>query len=327
MFKHLIGGKMYFGLFSALISLSLMGCGGGGGGGSAETPIIYTEITTQALITADNAEELLVGSYQGVSTYEGGSLAYGMSLESAEPQFSSLTLKATSSLREVMDRIDMSGFVSSSAARQVTESETIYGNCGGSASATINVNEVTGNFSGSITFNNFCEDGVTLGGRTSFAGNINPSTDSFTWFNMAFTNLTFRAEGKAYTMAGEMGFDFLSNTRARVTMNIRMRDDNTTKVYQLVNMVLNLTDHFSYLSATMTGRYYDPVHGYVDMTTPVPLQIYYYEDWPTTGVLMIQGRNNTAATMTFGINYSYWIQADTNGDGNADWEVVRSLTF
>jgi N-acetylneuraminic acid mutarotase len=63
----------------------------------------------------------------------------------------------------------------------------------------------------------------------------------------------------------------------------------------------------------VTGTYYDPDQGYVTVSTPEPLLVS-TEDWPILGALLCIGDKNTKARLTAINDYSYRIEADTNGD-------------
>lgn len=96
-----------------------------------------------------------------------------------------------------------------------------------------------------------------------------------------------------------------------------LRDNNTKLVYKTEKLVISLTAGVDYSDASISGRYYDPTYGYVDISTPTPLRINGTDYWPSSGVLKAAG-NNDSASFTALSNTSYQLDIDTNNDGAAD---------
>ena len=67
-----------------------------------------------------------------------------------------------------------------------TDEGTIPGECGGSATYVIRVDDITGDFSGSFTFSDFCEDGVVIDGNASFSGLFDWDTEDFDTAKLTF---------------------------------------------------------------------------------------------------------------------------------------------
>lgn len=164
----------------ALGLMTIVATGGGGGDGDGGGPSIpsYTGLTEPATIDENNAEALAVGAYEGgrmgaatgvmgvVQTEASGNIGY------------SRILKVSEVLEDSLRQVD---FMSRSDGTFIgaiyTVSATVYGNCGGSASYTISVDDQTGDFSGSFTFASYCEDGVTISGGASFSGQVDVITE------------------------------------------------------------------------------------------------------------------------------------------------------
>jgi hypothetical protein len=75
----------------------------------------------------------------------------------------------------------------------------------------------------------------------------------------------------------------------------------------------------------ISGRYYDPDYGYVEVYTEGPLRIDDGDDWPSDGVLVVTGDTgiaggSTMARLTALSSTTYQVEADTNGDGTYDWD-------
>jgi hypothetical protein len=111
-------------------------------------------------------------------------------------------------------------------------------------------------------------------------------------------------------------------------MTFLLRDNRTGKVYSFVNCIMDAWDGDDtggeHTYATLTGRFFDPDHGYVDLTTPDPIKIYWDDKFPSAGILEADGANGTAggstkARLTAISDTSCRVDADTNGDDTFDY--------
>jgi hypothetical protein len=53
-----------------------------------------------------------------------------------------------------------------------TRQETIHGTCGGYATGSLQIDDVTGLFSGALSFVNYCDSDVVIDGDADFSGTI-----------------------------------------------------------------------------------------------------------------------------------------------------------
>ena len=306
-----------------LFAMLLAACGGGGGDGGAtvETPgISYTGLTTPATIDEDNAEDLAAGAFEGgsmgaamgglgaIETGEGGHIAC--------PRMLKVSQVLEDSLRQV-DLISRSDGTFIGAV--TTESGTVHGDCGGSGSYTISIDDQTGEFSGTLDFSSYCDGEVIISGATSFSGEIDVDTGDILKFNFSFDNLTGTLGTDSFTLNGNISFDVTASP-ATMTMAMLLQDNSTGKVYWLRDYTMTATEGANYVDVELSGRYYDPDYGYVNITTNTPFRIYDGDDWPSEGVLVITGDGNTRARLTVLSSTTYQIEADTNGDGSYDWD-------
>lgn len=300
-----------------VLSLALFACGGGGGGDGGGG-IVYTGITSQATIDETNTVDLARGAYYG-GNFGITTMALGVIQTEDDRQINrSRTLIVSQALNKCIDLVDFTSTSSSTFYRgTITETETIYGNCGGSASFSINVNDLTGDFTGSFDFKNYCENGVTISGSTSFSGVIDINAQDLQKFSFSFDNLSFNDGSDSFTIAGNISYNYTSYP-ATVSMDIKLRDGTTGKVYWVNNYSMTIEgDYYE-----MSGRYYDPDCGYVDVSTITPF--YNVSDWPTEGILVVTGDigsegGSTIARLKALSSTIYMIEADTNGDGSYDW--------
>ena len=313
----------------ALGLMTIVGTGGGGGGGDGSpSGISYTGLTTEATIDENNAEDLSTGAYQGGQT--GAALgSVGAVIQGGEsgPVGRPRTLKVSQVLEDALHKVDMTSRSGGTFVGAIyTESDTIYGDYGGSASYTINVNDQTGEFSGSITFNSYSDDGVTtiISGAASFSGQVDLYTEELLEFSFSFDNLTGTSGSDSFTLDGDISFDNTVSP-ATMTMTMLLQDNSTGKVYKVKDYIMTLTEEVNYVDVEVSGTYFDPDYGYVSISTTTPLRIYDGDDYPSDGVIVVTGNTgiaggSTMARLTALSSTTYQVEADTNGDGTYDWD-------
>lgn len=304
--------------------LVLVSCGGGGGGGSSSaSSISYTGSTSQAVITQTNGEEIAYSAYQngGTGNTLGGVLAVVQDQD--KPLSRPRMLVLSQALENSIDHISLDHDRDNlSTGATVSDSETLPGGCGGNANYTISINDVTYAFTGTFTFNAYCDEGATLSGSLTLSGQFNPNTLVFGQITMTYDNLTVSSGSDSFTADGDMTLDPTSSP-ASITLDMVMLDNSTDKTYRADDFVMTLTDNITSVSMTISGRLYDPDYGYVDITTPTPLVINSGDDYPSSGVLLTTGSNGTygpaKAKLTALSNTSYQIEIDEDGDGTYEY--------
>ena len=310
---------------AALVAISLFlsltsGCGGGGGDGGvapappAPAPIVYSGITTQAMIMTANAEDLATSAL-GAGEF---GLASAAKVEgtSAYPRY----LKLVDIIRGCTENIELTPSSQPAAGAIVPVSSTRYGNCGGSASLTGTMDDQTGNTFGTMTFSNYCSNGITMNGVVSYSGIYDLVNDEFDVFSMTTGNLGATDGVNSFAIGGTITYDY-RNVPIVVSMDMMLQDGASGKVYWAEDYIINIWDYAGYTDYSMMGRGYHPDYGYVDVTTPTPFRINNTDDYPSQGVLEIvgdmgTGGGSTRARLTALTNTSYQVIADINGDGD-----------
>jgi len=292
------------------------GCGGGGGGGGT-TGITYTGITSQALIDENNANEIASGSLVGGEI--GSNLSvFGAVSENSNSTKSPLVLGIASYFQNVIYKIESSTKQNAVyLGAVVSESDTIVGSCGGSFSISLTADDQTGNFTGSLTFNNFCEPEFTANGSMNLSGNINVNIGEIYYFEMTFNSINMTSGQESISMNGSIDFN-LQSSPMRMTMSFVFKDNNLNKTYKYENFVYEYTQGVGFVDMTLTGRYYDHDYGYVIITTESPLSINDYDLWPSSGTVIATGDSGTKARLTVIDSSSFSVEADTDGDGSYD---------
>jgi hypothetical protein len=307
--------------------ITFIGCGGGGGDSTPASPAIsYTGIITQADITETNAQTLSAGALKGGRT---GSVLSGtgaVETGADENPISIRTLKVTQALENSLFQVDLSS-ISSGPIIGATQSESgsVSGACGGTASYFIQYNDQTGDFSGSFTFSGYCEAGVTLSGSASFSGSLdlsdpnNPILDGATF---TFSNIS---DGNS-TLNGTIDID-LSSSPSMVTFDALFKDGVTGKVYWIKDYEMSITEGVDgtgyYVDLDiLSGAYYDPDHGYITVETTTPIRAYEINEWPSSGVIVVTGNYNKKVRLSAIDEIQCEIDADLDGDGSYEWGPV-----
>jgi uncharacterized repeat protein (TIGR01451 family) len=304
------------------ISFIFGGCGGGGGGGNGATGIQYTGLTTQATIDENNAEQLALGAYTGGDI---GTVMGGRAVVQTGEIDRSRTIALVEAIEKSILHIDLNASLDGASYRAIiTDSGTILGNCGGSISYTVEINDVTGEFTGTFNFSNYCEDDVTLSGSSSISGIVDLVIGEFIQLSMSFDSLIVTVTGDTFTTKGNISYDDLQAPLVHVDMDLLMRDNSTEKVYWSHNYYLRISKGPDYIELYMIGRYYDPDCGYVDVESTTDFRIYDVDLWPSSGVLIVEGDTGTFGgnTMARLTDYSCGacvVDADTDGGGSYSW--------
>lgn len=297
---------MYKKLLVTIAGFSLLaGCGGGSGGVAPAAGPTYKGVTTQAVVTNSNAKVLSADAYDGAQV---SSAAANVSKQ-AEGQRAPL-LQETAGLLEGSVSALFSSKTSSKAVA-ATAQDTIYG-YSGSYTYSINVNQATGAFDGTISFSQYGSASTSprLNGSIAFSGVFNQQTDSFSSLNITMTSVTSSYGNRSFTMAGSISYSYSISSRV-ITMSVLLTDNNSGRTYWEKDFTMTLSAG----SLTISGTYYDPLHGYVVISTLTPLAVSSFDGSPTAGQLLFTGQNGTKARLTFN-NGSYTVEADTNGSGN-----------
>ena len=308
-----------------LFTLFLISCGGGGGStGDGGTPTIsYTGIKDEASIGDDNATDLTTESYTNGSLGSAMSDIAASQTENSEHVYTPRMLKVSNVLKDSLFKVDLTSRSTGTFAGAVSQvTDTIAGSCGGSASYTISVNDETGAFSSSFTYNNYCEGGVIISGSVDFSGQFDVATETFLTFEFSFNNLSTTLGGDSVTVKGNMSFN-MTGSPIILTMTILIKDSSINRVYWVKDYRLAITEGVGYADIDISGRFYHPEHGYVTLSTEQVLRLYDLDDYPSSGILLITGKTGaeggkTKARITFHSSSTYQVEADTNGDGLYD---------
>ena len=291
------------------------GCSGGGGGDESDG-ITYSGLTSSAQISETNAEDIAAGAF---STGLIGDSMAGLSLEQASTDYfirEFRTVKVPLILTDSLYQIDFAkAWIGGLQAAVHTERDTINGNCGGSMSYSVTVDDAKGTFNGSFNFSGYCSDGTTINGRARFNGRINTATNEFIRARFSFDNLS----GGGFTLDGDLEIDFTVSPNL-ITFNAYGQDTISGKTYWIRDYSILIDEYTGFVEIEMAGRFYHPDYGYVTLSTTVPFVLHDGDDWPTSGALIVTGENNSKAKLSAIDNLHCTIEADVDGDDAYEWD-------
>lgn len=285
-------------------ALSLAACGGSGGGGGDDS-VRYRGLTTPAAVTDTNAPTLAEGVIGGSST----GTAFGVISEAQEAESGPTLLDLARILTRSVTQLDIDIPPSHLPGAIINDSGSDACADGGSIAYNLSVDDVTFEFSGTFRYRDCAEGDTTINGRAEVSGSIGASIV----LDLDFDSLTVVTGAESYTLSGTIDTSASLST-ATIAMNVRQRNNNTGLVEWLNNLTLIVEDNFSFVQLTITGRYYHPDHGYVEVVTNTPFQIDSADEWPNVGQMTITGDSGGKARLTAVSNTQYTLEVDAEGD-------------
>lgn len=302
----------------------LVACGGGGGGGGGGQPplgeIAYTGKTTPAPITDENAERITSAAFLGpdLPTEDIGPFRMAAD-ESTSPPTARYVLRL---LRDTIRQAIEQGVGRRDSARRslydtVTESWTDPGPCGGTAGYTVTANDVTGDFTGRVTFTNFDDCESVVNGPATISGNIDLAMLAPNWMELHAGVITVVTGEESHSLSGTMSIDYRTYPLP-VTMDMRFRDNGTGEVFWYEDYVTTEGTSGANQEMTISGKYYDPAYGFVVVSTESPFHTDMAGNWPFEGVLRATGGAASTAWLIAVDAYLYRVETDVDGDGTAE---------
>ena len=269
-----------------------------------------------AVINAASAEELAGGAFAG-GLIRGASESSASGQEPIDNQIGVfLPLRLPLTLGEALRKIEFTRIsISFFESNIQTESGNYDGSCGGSFSYDINLDRASAEFTATLSFTDYCDQGVEISGEAEVNGIFEPETGDFLTANFRFDNLT---DG-FFTLDGEIAIDF-SDSPILATLTAFAEDNASGQDYGLKNYSMNITEFAGYVEIEIFGTFYHPAYGFVIVTTTEAFVVHDEDEWPTSGQIVIQGVDDTKAQLTALDHLHYIIEADSDGDGRYDWE-------
>lgn len=299
----------------------LAACGGGGGGSGSNggpSPVSYTGVTTQAVVTSANADDLSGGAVLGGATGTATSLT-GVETDETISPVKMRSVVVSTALKKSLARMNFTaGGNSVVTGVMVSDSGTIPGTCGGSAPYSITLDDVTGDFSMTVSFNGYCDDGDTLTGSVNLSGKMNLVTLDFTALNLSTSSLAVVSGVDSFTIAGSIASTGITSNSENLLMTLDIRDGTGT-TYRVQGLNWAMTYDSPSVGADrmriVSGRFYHPAYGYVDVASTSDFLSLSTSDYPYAGTLVVTGSGGTRAQLTANNDaQTFTVVVDTNGN-------------
>ena len=304
-------------LLSTVCLLGVVACGGGGeGGGNDFVPaepagLTYTGVTSPAVIGTDNAAELAGDAFIGGET--GSQIKIFSSFVDAQPN-NVRKIKLYEVIRtfdDILQKIDIKGHRGDLLAIN-TGKDTVLGNCGGGAGYTLEMDDSNGSFTGSMTFDDYCNGNTVVSGTADFYGQFTVDSGDLLDFNLYLEMVNLTSGDQLYVIDGDV---FVDVARPSYTASVDMlMKDSAGEVFWVKDYTLTIFEGVDYADIEVSGRFYHPTYGYVDLSTILPVRIFDIDEWPSFGELQIVGEDGTKARLLAFNNNSCRIMVDTSGD-------------
>jgi hypothetical protein len=289
------------------------GCGGGGGSSTGSTgsslPASYTGNTAPATVSSSNAKSLAVSAYSGVQVALSMSTV-GKAVPGENSSQDNILGEVIGSIENSLTTVAEGKSLAKTVAAAASYSNT-YNGYSGSYTINISLDNVSGATTGTIAYNQFkaSASSAVMSGTVTINGIINLNTGLFTSYNMQLSNISLAGTGLNVVFSGSLGLSS-SGTSKTYSATFAVTDStlNSTTVLKDYSVTINGT------SLTLSGTYYNPIHGYLTMSTVTPLTVATLSSSPTAGQLLFTGGNGSKARITFSsTGYSVSVYDATTG--------------
>ena len=312
------------GIVSVLaLTVLFSSCGGGGGGSSALSP--YTGLTTAAVITDNNAEEIALTAFQGGDL--GANAVVPFAPAGGAPVRQPAAGPAGLALVRTVSRAAMAALLPAAEAEgpspraPFTESGVIPDGMDGEARYTISGDDQTGVFTGTFEFVGFHGDGGgVIAGAVSVSGTVTQNSMHIL-FDFQSVQVVDAYGGTGVTAVGTVdmtaSLDPATDT-STATLNLFLTDNVTGKSIWLADYHLATSVGAGYSDVALSGRIYLHDYGYVDIATPAPFRYPDGATYPSGGQMTVTGQAGRGVRMTADSPTQCTLDADLDGDGLYD---------
>ncbi|MFQ5560770.1 MAG: FG-GAP-like repeat-containing protein, partial [Nitrospinota bacterium] len=322
------------GLLPSILILTLLcsGCGVGGNEESSENvelpkngatlfsegAIKYTGTTAPARITRANAKEIMLSGYYGLDSVTPVLNKADQKKPLLSPDKNRKGAGTTPFfLRKILPSDSLLKF-----SPFENESANIQGECGGNLTLEIDSREPAGNFSGKITFVDYCMFDTTVSGEARIEAALSEDGTTLKRFKYELGLITAYWEDKSTLFTGTVVWKSRSDQSPfyRWKFNITLRDDTSKNTFRFEDYTITVKVNEFFVENNLEGKFYHPEHGLVTVRTHSPLRLYFNAIYPFKGGLSYEGQDNTRGELFFMSPTEIKLRADTDGNGLIDWE-------
>lgn len=320
-------------LAAGLMLATLAGCGGGGGGGSSGTASLpYTGNTSAADITATNASGLTANVIGGdaTATILGASTTSAGVTPVQGSGITDVTRRLSRDLRNVEIRAnrEASNHQIAQGALQPVDVTFLCDGMIGTMHVFGTIDDQTELGTVTVDFTDCALGITTVNGRAVLRVdafdlvNFVPtdSTFSFDLLNLRMANIANTNIDASGTIRDQLSI--ATNTET-ITINGVQRDNSTNLMtrsvdFRFIDVYDNIVNPTSFTS-TVSGRVFDSVNGFVDVTTVTPLVFgTLSQSFPDGGEMLLTGAGSKTIRVTAVNSTLVQLQLDTDGNSTVD---------
>jgi hypothetical protein len=315
----------------AISSSILVACGGGGGGDDSDNNpgsdnnASFNGATTQAQLTQTNSPDIAEST---LSTGTAGADSAGIVGVTTIGNRTTLPAHALNRIFKTLitERINTA---TSGSLPGIVETDNFQCEDGGNGTITLDINETTGEATGTLELNNCVQFGETTDGKMSFTSTVDLGTSDFnSAITFTFTNFNTKAAGDVdITMNGSFSCSASQQDTMfafSCTENFDVRDNITGEVFRTEELTVTTTEGNGGFTTEIDGKFYHPDHGFVEIVTVDEFFTGDEDLWPSRGVIRLEGSNGSTATIRFTGSANYTLEVDEDGDGTPDTVTQES---
>jgi uncharacterized repeat protein (TIGR01451 family) len=318
-------GRALAGLAAGILFVGLAGCsggGGGGGGGAAvggggggDTPLAYIGNNNPATLTASNAGSVtanVVGS---------GDVAQAVSIAAIAPESGTIDVGRLlqRSVRAIFTKPRTGKLTSAIPFDENFDCDTgslhVFGTLNDSGLGTLQAQY------------NDCRTGDVIAN-----GSGSVRVDAFDLVSEIPTDFT--ATLVRLTLSGSVAGEVSGTLRTRLDLTASTITTTANLVARFGSGTMTKSENLTYVDVinatgfteSVSGRVFHSVHGFVDISTTVPLAFATLtQDFPNNGMLLLTGANGTAVRVTALSPTQLNLAVDA--DGNGIFEIAVLLAW
>jgi len=325
------------GCLSLIPVLLLSACGGGGSskttspqaGNLVNPAASYAGVSSPAVATSTNSESIALGSFGGtaISSFLAPTSAGKNVAEGNEVRMHQMSLVLKQSLRamSIPGKAAQRRQAQAAQGKRVQRSSSYQspGPEGGSVSFTLDINDATGSFYGSLDFQGYTSKGIAVTGTADMLGTFDATSGDFSRVTLSFRSLSMANTSYSCSLTGWISWGFNITTAAETqSMDMVLAEPGSS--YWFNNYETFTSYHNGTQTQTISGRYYDSNFGHVDFTTTTPLEISFENPFPNQGSVQFSGGQGSSIRLSF-LGSEIHVEADTDGNGSTDWQTTIAI--
>jgi hypothetical protein len=238
-------------------------------------------------------------------------------------------------VEEIADQVTLSRSAQGDrTAQEESVPLTLKGNCTGqegSATLTMNQDETTGDFTGTVTIDNYCQQitgegetsKTTINGALQLSGNTDLSTNKLTSLTISTTgNLTIDTDGETMIIISmqqaSISINGTTYTASMDSMSISEQSGAETHSFEINDLSAQVVNGEGTMTLNGSADFVDSIEGAVSISAN---SLTVTDNGVVTqGTITINGAEGTSVQISPQGTNTFIIQVDTDGDGEVDYE-------